>query len=250
MRIEEFFELHKNVAVALSGGVDSAVLLLFAKRYAERVKAYYVSTPFQPAFEYDDALSIAGTLGVELEALQADILSDAVVVSNPSDRCYYCKKRIFNTIRDAAARDGLETVTEGTNASDDISDRPGFAALKEMNILSPLRDCAYTKQAIRQIARENGLPVSDKPSYACLATRIPTGVKITAELLEKTEKAETLLREAGFRNFRVRYASGDARLELGKNETELFNKNKAHFLTLLSAYYNNVYLDSRERTDE
>ena len=250
MTIENFFQLHNNTAVAFSGGVDSAVLLFFAKAYARNVKAYYVRSQFQPDFEYEDALKVAEILDTDLEVIEVDVLSDSEIVKNPANRCYLCKKRIFGAIKNAAARDGFETVVDGTNASDDINDRPGFKALKELGVISPLRECGYTKKEIRIIAEENSLPVFDKPSYACLATRIPMGNRITSDLLEKTEKAENLLMKEGFRNFRIRYADGDARLELGKKEAEMFNKNKEKIISLLTAYYGSVYLDSRERTDE
>ena len=250
MTIDSFFKQHNNAAVAFSGGVDSAVLLFFAKRYAQNVKAYYVKSQFQPAFEYEDALKVAEILEIDLEVIEVDVLSNSEIVKNPENRCYYCKKMIFQAIINAAARDGIETVVDGTNATDDVNDRPGFKALKELGVISPLRDCGYTKKEIRTIAKDNKMPVFDKPSYACLATRIPTDTQITSELLEKTEKAENLLMNEGFRNFRIRYAEGDARLELGRKETELFNKNKEKVISLLTAYYGSVYLDSKERTDE
>lgn len=250
MDIIIFFQQHKRVAVAFSGGVDSAVLLLLARRYAEKVKAYYVRSAFQPQFEYEDARTIAEQLKVEMTVLTADVLSDPAVVKNPPDRCYYCKKRIFETIRRAALRDGFDTVLDGTNASDDLDDRPGFRALQELGVLSPLRACGYTKKMIRDRARENRLPVADKPSYACLATRIPTGTAITLPLLKKTEVAENALREAGFRNFRVRYCRGAAKLELGRREWELLLNNRDTVLSLLSPYYDDIYLDVRERADE
>ncbi len=250
MTEKEFFKENKNVAVAFSGGVDSSVLLLLAKRYCENVKAYFVKSSFQPEFEYEDALAVTRLLDVETEVIRVDVLSDKDIVKNPDIRCYYCKKRIFEAICKAAEKDGFNTVLEGTNASDDISDRPGFAALKEMGILSPLREFGYTKKQIRTIARENRLPVADKPSYACLATRIPTGIVITKEILEKTEKAEGCLRNIGFKNFRLRYLDGAAKLELGEKEFELLYKNRERVTTILSPYYENVYIDLRERADE
>ena len=117
-------------------------------------------------------------------------------------------------------------------------------------MLSPLRSCGFTKAMIRNVAEENKLPVADKPSYACLATRIPSCTPITAELLEKTEAAEAKLLEMGFRNFRVRYACGDAKIELGKNDFPLFYKVRDTVYSVLSEYYNNVLLDLKERTDE
>ena len=226
------------------------MLLALAKRHAKAVKAYYVKSPFQPQFELDDAIDIARRLDVELEVMALDILTDSKIAANPANRCYYCKNRIFNAICAAAARDGFAFVCDGTNASDDVADRPGFKALGELGVLSPLRECGYTKAMIRNLAREYGLPVADKASYACLATRIPTGVAITADVLAKTEKAEDELRKMGFVNFRVRYLDGAARLELSARDFELFYAKKDSVFAALSPHYNGVYLDLKERADE
>ena len=250
MKIKEFFEKHKNAAVAFSGGVDSAVLLFFAKKYAEKVKAYYVKTQFQPQFELDDAKEIAELLGVEFEIIELDVLSDKTVASNPKDRCYFCKKIIFETIKSRAEKDGFEAVLDGTNASDDADDRPGMKALEELGVLSPLRSCGYKKADIRRIARENNLPVADKPSYACLATRIPPLTEITEDKLSTTEKAEALLRNEGFTDFRIRYIDGSAKLELCRNDFSLLFEKRKKVVNLLKPYYKSVFLDLKERENE
>ena len=250
MKIEDFFELNSEVAIAFSGGVDSAVLLLLAKRYAKRVKAYYVKSQFQPQFELEDAKEISALLNAEIEIIELNVLEDAAITANPANRCYFCKRKIFGTIIEHAKKDGFATVLDGTNASDDIADRPGFAALMELEVKSPLKACGYTKADIRKIAAENFLPVADKPSYACLATRIPTGTEITAKLLEKTETAENLLRKAGFKNFRIRYNNGSARLEFGRADMKLFNDKKEQVFALLEPYYDGICLDEKERADE
>ena len=238
------------MAVALSGGVDSAVLLSLACAHAKRVKAYYVQSPFQPAFERDDAEQIAAFLGADLTVLELDVLSDEQVAANPPDRCYYCKKRIFSAICSAAQADGFDTILDGTNASDDADDRPGMRALGELKVLSPLRFCGYTKSEVRSIAREAGLSVADKPSYACLATRIPAGTPITTELIDITEKAENALRAMGFENFRVRYADGAAKLEFGKKERQLFNEKKEDVYQALRQYYREILPDIKERPSD
>ena len=250
MDITDFFCQNSEVAVAFSGGVDSAVLLALAKEHAKRVEAYCVKSQFQPQFELDDAVKIAELLSAEIEIIPLDVLSDSTITANPENRCYYCKKKVFAEIIKHAAADGFTTVIDGTNATDDASDRPGFRALGELRVLSPLRLCGYTKAAVRQVAGDYGLPVADKPSYACLATRIPTGVKITEETLAKTEAAENLLRNAGYKNFRIRYADGSARLELGRSETELFRQTEEKTRTLIEPYYDNIFLDPKERADE
>ena len=176
-------------ALAFSGGVDSSYLLYAALRWAEDVGVYYVRSAFQPEFEVRDALRLAGELGAEVKLLRADVLSCPAVAATPADRCYHCKTNSMSTIRAAAAADGYPLVIDGSNASDQISDRPGFRALEEQGILSPLRLCGLDKATIRSLSREAGLFTWDKPAYACLATRIPTGERITPERLCVTAMA-------------------------------------------------------------
>ena len=250
MDIKTFFKENSEAAIAFSGGVDSAVLLALAKKYAMRVRAYYVKSQFQPQFELDDAVEISRLLNADLEIIPLDVLSDKEVTDNPQNRCYYCKKQVFSQIIRHARADGFGIILDGTNASDDIGDRPGFAALGELGVASPLRLCGYTKADIRALAREYGLPVADKPSYACLATRIPTGTKITAELLSKTEAAEGLLRKADYKNFRVRCHGDTAVLELSRTDRSLYSRTKDRTNSLLSPYYATVELSDKERADE
>lgn len=187
MNLKEFFEQNPEVAISFSGGVDSAYLLYEAIRYAKRVKAYYVKTAFQPGFELDDARKLEDELGFGLEIIEADILSDGEVTANDDQRCYYCKRKMFGMILEAASEDGFAVLLDGTNASDREERRPGMRALKELGVKSPLRMCGLTKEDIRERSREAGLFTWDKPSYSCLATRIPTGEKIDAIKLKQVE---------------------------------------------------------------
>ena len=189
MTLQEFFEENRKVALAYSGGVDSVYLLYAALEAGADVTAYYVKTAFQPQFEYDEALEIAADLGARVRVLPVDVLSDAVIAANPSDRCYWCKLQIMGAIRKAAAEDGCSLIIDGTNASDDAGGRPGMRALRELGVRSPLRLAGLTKAEIRRLSRAAELPTFDKPAYACLATRIATGERITCERLEKVEKA-------------------------------------------------------------
>ena len=235
------------MAVAFSGGVDSAYLLYAAKKYAARVKAYYVSTAFQPAFELEDARRLAGELGADMQVLNVDVLSCAAVTANPPDRCYHCKNTLFRVILQAAGDDGFPALLDGTNASDDAGDRPGMRALRELQVLSPLRACGLTKPEIRRLSREAGLFTWDKPAYACLATRIRSGEQITAEKLKKTENAEQFLFHLGFRDFRVRMAGNDARLELRESDLPLLLENREKILTELGREYDRVLLNLEVR---
>lgn len=178
MELNNYFLLHPRVAIAFSGGVDSAYLLYAAVNYAEKVRAYYVKSAFQPQFEMDDAKRMAKQLRADLTVIEVDMLQCPQITANPADRCFFCKKLIFSKIAEQALKDGFNTLLDGTNASDDPSDRPGMKALNELSVLSPLRECGLTKEEIRRRSKEAGLFTWDKPAYACLATRIPTGEAI------------------------------------------------------------------------
>ena len=214
MQLSEFFIEYPEVAIAFSGGVDSAYLLYAAKKYAAKCCAYYVKTAFQPEFELKDAERLAKELDAELKVIEMNVLNEKAVTDNPQNRCYFCKQQIFGQIIANAKEDGYQVILDGTNASDDAGDRPGMKALQELKVLSPLRMCDITKNEIREKSKEAGLFTWDKPAYACLATRIPTGEVITEEKLEKIEKAEDFLFKEGFTDFRVRTVEGHARIEV------------------------------------
>lgn len=247
MTLKEFFEENRKVAVAFSGGVDSSYLLYAAVKYGADVRAYYVKSAFQPQFEYEDAVRMKDFIGAEMTVIEADILSCETVTDNPADRCYFCKQQIFGKICDGAEKDGYTVILDGTNASDDEGDRPGMRALKEMKVKSPLRECGLTKAEIRRLSKEAGLFTWDKPAYACLATRIPTGEKITAEKLTATEKAEGFLFTLGFTDFRVRQIGGRAKIQLKKEQFPLFEEKKNEILGYLSTLYEEVPDYAEER---
>ena len=247
MELQVFFEQHPRVALAFSGGVDSSYLLYAGLKRAEKLGVYYVKSPFQPEFEYRDALRLADELGAAVKVLSADPLSDPQVAANPANRCYYCKKVIMSTIKAAAARDGFDLVIDGTNASDDISDRPGYKALGEEGVLSPLRLCGTTKAKLRDLSKEAGLFTWDKPAYACLATRIPTGEVITAEKLRKVEQSEDALFQMGFSDFRVRTGGGAAKLQFIAKQHGEAAQRLDEIKTTLAPYYSEVTLDPTPR---
>lgn len=241
MDIEGFFREYPETAVAFSGGTDSSYLLYTASKYAARTKGYYVKTAFQPSFELDDAVRFAAMYNIDLKVIETDIFEDSAILSNLPERCYLCKKKIMGEILRSAADDGFTVLADGTNASDDSSDRPGMKALEEMKILSPLRMCGLGKQEIRRLSHEAGLFTAFKPAYACLATRIRTGIPITRENLERTEWAENFLFELGFTDFRVRTEQNNtARLEIRKDQTELFEQFRSEITGRLSEKYDSV----------
>ena len=247
MTLNSFFLENPKVALAFSGGVDSAFLLHAAKAANADVTAYYVKSAFQPEFELRDAQCLAAQLGARMRVIELDVLSDETVAANPKDRCYYCKKRIFTAIADAARADGYAVLIDGTNASDDASDRPGIRALQELSVRSPLRECGITKAQVREMSCEANLFTWDKPAYACLATRIPTGERITAEKLHKTEKAEGFLEALGFRDFRVRLMGENAKLQVREEQLGLLLEKRNEILEGLSPLYANILLDLEVR---
>ena len=250
MTLEEFFHQNPRAALAFSGGVDSAYLLYAAGKYGAQVNSYYVHTAFQPAFELRDAQRLARELGAELKVLELDILEDETLVSNPANRCYFCKKRIFSAIQQAALEDGFRLILDGTNASDSEADRPGMKALQELSVRSPLREAVLTKQEIREASRLAGLFTWNKPSYACLATRIPTGTVITQAQLCRTEWAEDYLHTLGFRDLRVRQQGNLARVQLPADQMGRFLSLREEILPTLKARYDGVVLDMEERNGQ
>lgn len=247
MTLEEFFKAHQKVALAFSGGVDSAYLLYMAKKCNADVRAYLVKSQFQPEFELEDARRLAKELNAEMKVLHLDVLRDPVVAKNPQDRCYHCKNRIFGALMEEAGRDGYFEILDGTNASDLEGDRPGMRALREMNVLSPLRLCGLTKEEIRQRSEEAGLFTWNKPSYACLATRVPGGVPITGEILRQVEGAEDVLRAMGFYDLRVRVFHGSARIQLPGAQMEEAVRRREEMIEKLKPYFAEIFLDLEGR---
>ena len=243
MTLEEFFARHPKTALGLSGGSDSAYLLYAGRESGAEVRPYYIKTQFQPGFELEDAQRLCSGLGVELGIIEADILSIPGVAENSADRCYHCKRALFTLLSERAASDGCSEIIDGTNASDDPGDRPGTRALRELGVLSPLRDCGITKADVRRLSEAAGLFTADKPSYACLATRVPTGTAITREALEKVERGEEALREMGFSDLRLRLEGTGARLELPAAQLPAVVQNRERVLKALLPSFSRVTVD-------
>ena len=247
MELKEFFEKYPRAALGFSGGVDSAYLLYVGKKYGADIRPYFIKTAFQPEFELRDAIRLAKELDVELTVIRHDILAEDRVAENPADRCYYCKSALFHALKQQAVEDGHNVLLDGTNASDEATDRPGMKAIRELEVLSPLRECGVTKGEIRRLSREAGLFTWEKPSYACLATRVPAGNPLTEEILAKIEKGEDALTAMRFSDFRIRVFHDAARLQLPESQLKLAVQKREELLKILKPYFPAVLLDLETR---
>ncbi len=248
MTLQDFFKNNQKIALAFSGGVDSAYLLYAGLQSGCDLHAYYVKSAFQPQFELEDAKKLAVKLGAKMTILELDVLSDALITDNPANRCYYCKKKIFSLIKKAAQKDGYKILIDGNNASDDANDRPGMKAVQELSVRSPLRECGLTKEEIRKLSKEAGLFTWNKPAYACLATRISTGVEITADKLHTTEFSESVLSDLGFTDFRIRLSGNDAKIQVKEDQLEKVFLYRKELLEKLKPYYSAVTVDLEVRS--
>lgn len=205
-----------RVAVAYSGGVDSALLLHVAVQAlgAPNVVALLAVSPSLPVAEKEAAVALAQQIGARLELLPTGETDDPAYQANAPNRCYFCKDHVYRALRSYAATHEFVHVLDGMNAEDTLDLRPGRAAARELGILSPLHELGFTKQQVRAAARTLGLPNWDKPAAACLASRVPYGTSVTPRLLSQIERAEAALFDLGFRELRVRHHGDVARLEL------------------------------------
>jgi len=211
-----------GVVVAFSGGVDSSVVAALAhEALGEGAVACTAKSETLPAAELDDAARVAEEIGVRHEVVSFSELDSEAFAENDGDRCYHCRSMRLGRMFETARELGIDVVCDGTNASDPgEGHRPGLRAVEELDAYSPLLEHGITKEEVREIARGYDLSVADKPSMACLSSRIPTGLEVTEEKLTRVERAETLLRTWGFEQFRVRDHDGLARIEVGADELE------------------------------
>lgn len=213
--LRNFFHDRERVLVAFSGGVDSALLLFVGTReLGSACRGVIADSPSYPAFEKEQALRFARSFHLNIDIITTRELEDPRYNSNPANRCYYCKSELYDRLTEYARTRGYAAVVDGTNASDLRGHRPGFQAVTERGVLSPLQELGFTKKDVRGLARKLELPVWDKPSFACLASRFPTGTAIAADRLARVEECEQFLLEQGFAQFRVRWRGRGARVVL------------------------------------
>jgi len=208
-----------GLAVAFSGGVDSTFLAaVAAAELGERALAVTALSPTYPKHEQEEAAELADRIGIRQIGVESNELEIPNFKENPADRCYFCKRELFEVVRGIADREGIAVIADGSNA-DDLDDyRPGRRAVVELNVRSPLLECGLTKDDIRELSRRLDLPTAEKPAFACLASRFPYGTEIDEDKLRAVDRVEQELRRLGFRMVRVRHHGNVARIEVGREE--------------------------------
>ena len=246
-KLEQILDKMGNVAVAFSGGVDSALLLAVAARmYHVKLIAVTATSVSYAENEKNDAQRFAQRMGVKHRYLDFDQMSIPEFVANGPERCYYCKKGIFSAIQAYVAEEGFTNVVDGSNADDSKTYRPGSKALTELGVRSPLQEAGLSKAEIRKLSREKGLFTASKPSHSCLASRIQYGESITPEKLARIEQAEEFLANLGFTHIRVRSYGTLARIEVEPSQVALMaqvNTRNKIIARLTELGYNYVTLD-------
>lgn len=208
-----FFSSHPRIALGYSGGTDSAFLLHEAVEHGADVLPVMVRTAFCTPDEVENASRLCSDERSDLVVIDLDVLSSPEISSNGPDRCYHCKRAMFSALISKAAENGYHEVMDGTNASDPEDDRPGMRAIRELGVLSPLKECGITKEDVRRMSREAGLPTWDRATNSCLATRVDTGIPLNRDMLRLVLRSEEAVASLGFTGFRVRTDGMHARLQ-------------------------------------
>ncbi len=226
-----------DCAVAFSGGADSALLLKMtceaAKESKGNVYAVTMQTMLHPETEIAHAKRVAEEIGAKHLIVPVDELAEAGIKQNPIDRCYRCKKLLFERMKEVTEKLGILTILEGTNADDLEVYRPGLRAIQELEIKSPFAEIGITKETVRAFAKEYGLSVSDRPAMPCLATRFPYGTELTYEKMQTAEQGEAYLRGMGFYNVRLRIYDDLVRIEVDPEEFSRMEANRTEVVQML-----------------
>ncbi|MFH5834747.1 ATP-dependent sacrificial sulfur transferase LarE [Proteiniclasticum sp. C24MP] len=241
-------KVEEGACVAFSGGVDSSLILKIAVEEAvkigKKVHAVTFETKLHPVSDVTISERVAKEMGAVHTVMTVDEFQDEEIMKNPVNRCYLCKRLLFTTLREFAAKEGLIHIMDGTNADDHGTYRPGIKALEELSISSPLAEYGFTKEEVRELASELGISVSRRPSAPCLATRLPYGTQIDFSLLKRIEQGEEFIQSMGFGVMRLRVHGDIARIEIPTDEfTEFISKKEEISDGLKSLGFHYITLD-------
>jgi pyridinium-3,5-biscarboxylic acid mononucleotide sulfurtransferase len=218
-RLRETIAAHPQLVVAYSGGVDSAYLVWAAhEALGERMRAVIADSPSLARTHLEDALAFAREHGIPIEVVETRELENPAYARNDSQRCFHCKDELFAVLEQYCEANGFQAIAYGVNADDQGDFRPGQRAARQHRVLAPLLEAGLTKNEVRELARQAGLRVWDKPASACLSSRVEYGRAVTPEVLGVIERGEDALRELGFRQFRVRHHGEIVRIEVARQE--------------------------------
>jgi len=245
-RLKKLILKYDSCLIAFSGGVDSTLLLKVASLVLPKDKILAVTaySSTYPKEELLDSQSIARKLGVRHKVIKTYELKDERFISNPVNRCYFCKRELFSKLKALASKFKLNFVLDGSSVSDKSDFRPGNKAKQELKVRSPLAEAGFTKEDIRKLSKLLALSTWNKPSLACLASRIPYDTRISCGLLNNVNRAETYLRKLGFKQVRLRHYNGLCRIEVAKNDIRrMVSKREKIIDGLKKIGYNYITLD-------
>ena len=249
--LESILLRHAPLLIAYSGGVDSTYLLAAAHRVlGDRTAGVIADSPSLPRRALSEALEVARGIGARVDVIRTDELADPNYAANPLNRCYFCKAELFQRLDRLARERAFSAIAYGENADDARQVRPGVRAAAEFAVVAPLKEAGLTKAEIRLLSREAGLPTAEAPAQPCLSSRIPHGTPVSIEALALIERGEALVRELGFKVFRVRHhvdagiALPRARVQIAPGELKTLGGREETIRTgLLEAGYGSVEID-------
>ena len=250
--LEEILSRHAPLLIAYSGGVDSTLLLAIAHRtLGNQATGIIADSPSLPRASLNEAVRVAKEMGVHLELVATTELEDPRYAENPINRCYFCKAELFTRMDQVARERGFASIAYGENADDPAHLRPGSQAAAEFSVIAPLKEAGFTKADVRALSRKLGLPTADAPAQPCLSSRIPHGTRVTIEALDYVERGEAIVRQFGFKVFRVRYVPLEgidrpgAKVQVSPEEMPRLESTRFTLIAALSASgFSRVEIDS------
>lgn len=240
--LEGILSRHAPLLIAYSGGVDSTLLLAIAHRtLGNQATGIIADSPSLPRASLNEAVRVAKEMGAQLELVATTELEDPRYAENPMNRCYFCKAELFTRMDQVARERGFASIAYGENADDLAHLRPGSQAAAEFSVIAPLKEAGLTKADVRALSRKLGLPTADAPAQPCLSSRIPHGTRVTSEALDYVERGEAIVRQFGFKVFRVRYVPLEgidrpgAKVQVSPEEMPRLESTRSTLIAALSA---------------